>query len=89
MYAKWKGRYLVAKRRGIGIHIFPEMLYMTKEHISKILGQRGKLNMGDSRMITKIHRLTLRQVYVGTIIKLTKMCNDENKRKCEHGRSTC
>ena len=62
---------------------------MIKEHISTILGQRGKLNMGDSCMITKIHRLTLGRVYAATIIKLTKMCNDENKRKCEHGRSTC
>ena len=43
--------------------------------------------MGDSRMITKIHRLTLRQFYATTIIKLTKMCNDENKTKCEHGQS--
>jgi len=62
---------------------------MIREHISRILGQRGKLNMGDSCMITKIHRLTLGRVYAATIIKLTKMCNDENKRKCEHGRSTC
>ena len=89
MYAKWKGRYLAIKRRGIGIHIFPEMIYMIKEHISRILGQRGKLNMGDSHMTTKIHRLTLRQVYAATIIKLTKTCNDENKTKCEHGQSTC
>lgn len=46
----------------------PEMLEMIREHISRILGRRGKLNIVDNRTITQIDRLTLGRVYAATIL---------------------
>lgn len=46
----------------------PEMLDMIREHISRILGRRGKLNIVDNHTITEIDRLTLGRVYAATIM---------------------
>jgi len=46
----------------------PEMLEMIREHISRILGRRGKLNIVDNRTISEIDRLTLGRVYAATIM---------------------
>uniref|UniRef100_A0A0C9QL80 TSA: Wollemia nobilis Ref_Wollemi_Transcript_28673_1691 transcribed RNA sequence n=1 Tax=Wollemia nobilis TaxID=56998 RepID=A0A0C9QL80_9CONI len=46
----------------------PEMLEMIREHLSRILGRRGKMNIVDNCTITQIDRLTLGRLYAASIV---------------------
>ncbi|KAH9292633.1 hypothetical protein KI387_042178, partial [Taxus chinensis] len=45
-----------------------DMLEMIREHLTRILGRRGKMNFVDNRTITQIDRLTLGRVYAASIM---------------------
>lgn len=45
-----------------------EMLEMIREHLSRILGRRGKMNIVDNHTITEIDRLTIGRIYAASIM---------------------